>query len=501
MLYPRSRWLRYPIYLICLILVVGAADMFWANSRRTIHPRYDTTRITEPRLDDGTIDYLTAIETRFSQGVTGENNSFPVMLQALGRKALPKTQPPDGITGRLGMPPLPEKGDYFVGYGDFTKAQDGKSKDLPPADGDIPESESATRPSSMVDQWIAANEKPMAKIREASLRTRFFVPFNGGNRPEMLISVLLPHLSPLREIATALAIRSHARAAAGDVAGARDDAMTIHRLARLLGQAPTLIERVVANAIDNYACKADRAIAATGKMSAGDLRDYAADLSTMGDLEGAIPTIDEGERFIVLDTTQRMAHLSPVQAGKFYRSMSNDGAAPAPELFPLLPIPYEQSMIDANAWYDGLLAALHQPTYAQRHEAILRWNAGVQEVSHGSFLSSKDSGVHLCFADWALQLFMPNLSRFQTRWETDRAQLRLTQVALLLAAWKLDHHEYPASLDQLAADAKKPLPLDNFTDRPLIYARSSTGYTLHSPGPNMIDDGGKGDDIAVEIIK
>ena len=277
--------------------------------------------------------------------------------------------------------------------------------------------------------------------------------------------------------------------------------MTIHRLARLLGQAPTLIERVVANAIDNYACKADRAIAATGKMSAGDLRDYAADLSTMGDLEGAIPTIDEGERFIVLDTTQRMAHLSPVQAGKFYRSMSNDGAAPAPELFPLLPIPYEQSMIDANAWYDGLLAALHQPTYAQRHEAILRWNAGVQEVSHGSFLSSKDSGVHLCFADWALQLFMPNLSRFQTRWETDRAQLRLTQVALLLAAWKLDHHEYPTSLDQLAADAKKPLPLDNFTDRPLIYARSSTGYTLHSPGPNMIDDGGKGDDIAVEIIK
>ena len=92
---------------------------------------------------------------------------------------------------------------------------------------------------------------------------------------------------------------------------------------------------------------------------------------------------------------------------------------------------------------------------------------------------------------------MPSLSKFQMHWETDRAQLRLTQVALLLAAWKLEHHEYPASLDDLAADAKKPLPLDNFTDRPLIYARSSTGYTLHSPGPDMIDNGGKGDDITV----
>lgn len=498
MFYPRSRWLRYPIYFICLVLVIGAADMIWANSRRTIHPRYDTTRITQPRLDDGTIDYLTAIENQFSQGVTLENNSFPVMLQALGRVSLPKTQPPDGITARLGMPPLPEKGDYFVNYGDFTKAKDGKAKDLPSEDGDIPESESATRPSSVVDQWVAANEKPLAKIREASLKSRYFVPFNGGNRPEMLISVLLPHLSPLREIGLALAIRSHARAAAGDVAGARDDAMTLHRLARLLGQAPTMIERIVAIAIDINACKADRAIASTGKMSAADLREYSAELSSMGDLEGAVPAIDTGERYIVLDTMQHMAHLSPMEAGRLYHSVSNDGAAPAPFLFPFLPIPYEQSMIDANASYDGLLAALRKQTYAQRHEAIERWTQGMAEVSRGSFLSSKDSALHLCFPDWALQLFMPSLSRFQSRWELSRAQLRLTQVALLLDAWKLDRHEYPASLDDLAADAKKPLPLDNFTDRPLIYARSSTSYTLHSPGPDMIDNGGKGDDIAVE---
>ncbi|HEX5243586.1 MAG TPA: hypothetical protein VFW23_10035, partial [Tepidisphaeraceae bacterium] len=444
MLYPRSRWLRYPIYFVCLLLVVGAADMFWANSRRTIHPRYDTTRITQPRLDDGTIDYLTAIETRFSQGVTAENNSFPVMLEALGRVALPKTQPPDGITGRLGMPPLPEKGDYFVNYADFSKADGSNSKDLPSEDGDIPESESATRPSSTVDQWLAANERPLAKIHEASLRTRYFVPFNGGNRPEMLISVLLPHLSPLRQIAQALAIRSHARAAAGDVAGARDDAMTMHRLARLLGQAPTLIERIVAIAIDINACKADRAIAATGKMSAGDLRDYATELSAMGDLEGAVPAIDGGERYIILDTTQRMAHMSPTQAGRLFQSVSNSGATPPAEMFPFLPIPYEQAMISANAWYDGLLAALRQPTYAQRHEAIERWSQGVFEVSRGNFLSSPDSVLHVCFADWALRLFMPSLSRFQTRWETDRAQLRLTQVALLLAGWKLDHQDYPA---------------------------------------------------------
>jgi len=54
-------------------------------------------------MENGTIDYLTAIETEFSRGVTDENNSAPLLLQALGRSALPKSQPPDGITDRLHM--------------------------------------------------------------------------------------------------------------------------------------------------------------------------------------------------------------------------------------------------------------------------------------------------------------------------------------------------------------------------------------------------------------
>jgi len=46
-------------------------------------------------------------------GVTSENNAAPLVLAALGPEALPKNQPRDGITSRLGMSPLPDKGDYF----------------------------------------------------------------------------------------------------------------------------------------------------------------------------------------------------------------------------------------------------------------------------------------------------------------------------------------------------------------------------------------------------
>jgi hypothetical protein len=90
---------------------------------------------------------------------------------------------------------------------------------------------------------------------------------------------------------------------------------------------------------------------------------------------------------------------------------------------------------------------------------------------------------------------MPALSRFQTKWETVRAEKRLTQVGILLTAYKLDHNSYPGSLADLSPDDAAKIPTDNFTDRPFIYARMSTGYTLHSPGPNLTDDDGGGDDV------
>jgi hypothetical protein len=486
-LYPRSSFLRRTIYFVCFVLILVALDMLWARWRRVIHPRYDTTRIVEPTLPDGSVDYLGAIENYFSRGVTPENNAVPLILEALGRSALPKTQPPDGITSRLGMPHLPAQGDYFVSFQDFTKQKTGIPQSLD-TDQDVRTAPQGKLPSPtpLIKDWLASNKKPLARLHEASLRTRFFIPFNGGNRPDMIVSVLLPHVNPLRESTRALSLRSRVRGDDGDFAGAREDALTLHRLARLLGQSPTLVERSVAIAIENLACDSDRTIAESAKASPQDLRGFAARLAQLPDLQAPSPAIDNGERFMMLDATQHFARLSPREAGRAYRAVSGNGDIPPDFLFPFLPIPYEQSMIDANAWYDGLLAAFRQPTYALRHEALTRWEKDVDHVSNNIHFG-------IVSADWALRLFMPSLNRFQTKWESARAEIRLTRIALLLAAYKQEHGAYPASLSELSSD----LPADNFSDHPFLYTRTSSGYTLYSPGPNLIDDSGSGDDVAV----
>jgi hypothetical protein len=249
---------------------------------------------------------------------------------------------------------------------------------------------------------------------------------------------------------------------------------------------------VLAITSEILACDTDRAIALSGKLSGQDLRSYAQELARLPDLDSAVPAIDLGERSMILDATQHLARLGPVEAGRLYHAVSNDGAAPPPWLYPFLPIPYEESMIHANAWYDGLITALRQPTYTLRHDALMRWEKGVEEVSKSSYLG-------VVSADWGLRIFMPALNRFQTRWETARAELRLTRVALLLAAYKQEHNAYPGSLAELATDPEKPLPTDNFTDHSFIYNRTSSGYTLYTPGPNLIDDQGGNDDVTVSV--
>lgn len=485
---PRSRFWRLSIYFVCLLLVLLALDMLWAHARRRIRPGYATTRIVEPRTDDGAIDYLTAIETYFSRGVTRDNNAFPLLLEALGRQALPRTQPPDGITARLGMPHLPEKGDYFVTINDFTKARAANTALTQPTEVAQPDDyDFPNAPSAATVAWLAVNEKPLARIRAAVDRPRYFVPFNGGNRPDMIFSVLLPHLNGLREATRALHTRALVRAASGDADGAIDDILTMHRLARLLGQAATLVERSVANGADIEAAQAARKVAVAGKFSQAQLHTLADALAALPDPREPGECVDNAERFIVLDATMRIARLGPSEAGRMYHAITTGGSGsaeiPPPATFWFLPIPYEQTMIAANQGYDGLLTALRQPTFALRRDAMRRWEKDIDE-------RATSNHVGLLSPAWALHLFMPSLSRFELRWETARAESRLTRIAVALELNKAEHNAYPSTLADLAPTYVKALPTDNFTDRPFVYAKAGTGYTLYSVGPNLADDGG-----------
>jgi len=71
------------------------------------------------------------------------------------------------------------------------------------------------------------------------------------------------------------------------------------------------------------------------------------------------------------------------------------------------------------------------------------------------------------------------------------ARLRLLALELALRCYVAEQGKPPASLNELAPRYLHSVPLDPFTDQPLVYSAEGTNWLLYSVGPDRTDDGGK----------
>ena len=477
---PKRRIWRVAIYIVCTLLIVLAIDLILVQLGRRIPHSYSTTRITEPTLSNGDIDYLTAIENHFGTGVTNENNAAPLILLALGRKALPPNQPPNGITDRLGMPPLPETGDYFQEQDKFyevaQKADDPKNELIP----------LMTHPWKATDRprtaaWLAANEKPLAVMIEASKRPRYFMPANGGTRPESLGEILLPHLRLVRDAGRALVCRAMLKIQAGDIEGAHEDLLAAHGLAHALAQGITLIDRLVSYAIDNIACTAEASIAASGKLDASQAKRWLADFQQLPPSAGIADCVDNGERYFFLDAMQLASRKGMARLMEILGSWDSQYSMRPYILWHFVPVRMARSAEIGNHFYDRLTQVMSMPLGQPRRQAIVDLGKEFNALAPWNWTSVFRS-------DWPLPLMMFNRQQMEDRIDTAQVHRDLATTALNLAVIKSERGTYPPMF---------AMSEDLFSGKPLVYRPTNNGYVLYSVGPNGLDDVGNQDDIAV----
>ena len=92
-----------------------------AKARVLVTISKETTYITEPLRKDGYPDYVAVLNRRCSEGVTPENNSAVLFWKAMGPGSI-DDQYREKYFRMLGIPPLPEKGDYFIPLDKYLKA-------------------------------------------------------------------------------------------------------------------------------------------------------------------------------------------------------------------------------------------------------------------------------------------------------------------------------------------------------------------------------------------
>ncbi len=152
----------------------------------------------------------------------------------------------------LGIPPLPESGDYLEGWETYardvpeTEYPKADSPDWNPLDNFLQQQELASQRPWRRDEfphvakWLDANNDRLDRIAQAVERTRSYFPVVRQGHPPLLLNACWNALDGARRAATALSVRAMLRLEEGDFEGAWDDLYAIRRLARHVAEAQHL---------------------------------------------------------------------------------------------------------------------------------------------------------------------------------------------------------------------------------------------------------------------
>ncbi|HDZ44005.1 MAG TPA: hypothetical protein ENH80_08705 [Phycisphaerae bacterium] len=491
----RRRWL----WGVGVLLVFLVWNYWPVASTITISP--ETTVITEPLNPDGTVNYFQAIVDRYSEGVTPENNAAVLLVRALGPKAFDEEVRSESLR-QLGLTEEELKKDtpYFEELTDFYRkhpsAEDDDAWKMQELLAELARRPWTAEDYPLVAAWLEANEKPLQLIVEASRRERLYCPLVSQSDPPLLLDTKLQGLVGVRRIRQAVAARAMLRLGSGDIEGAREDALAVHRVGRGLMTNPTLIQTIMGLSLDRKANRVDRAMIASADLSTSDVRLMLKDRKALGEM-GTLTKLFEIERFVMLDMVM-FVHRRGIGSLATLQSSSPEKHAVRTSA----PFDGDVTLRIVNHWWDRLMDALTATSFSEHLDrmqefddalgsACARWGESQAKLticSVGGRILKRPRGRY--FARALVQIMMPSLSTARSLWESAGAENDILTLALAAKLYKAEKGQWPADLAALAPEYVAAIPADRFTDEPLRYLRTDGGVTIYSLGVNMTDDGG-----------
>ncbi|MEN6449610.1 MAG: hypothetical protein ABFC96_03880 [Thermoguttaceae bacterium] len=459
-----------------------------------------TTYITEPLRPDGYPDYVAAINERAGRGVKPEDNAAVLVWKAIGPGWISEERRPEYFR-MLGISQLPEKGDYYVdfsGYPGHVK----ETSDIPTeasARSDI-WYEAERHPWSeaefpLLAKWLAANEKPLALVTEASKRPQCYSPLvsTDGNVGVRLIldgrNQLLPLEAACRHIAKVFTVRAMFRLNEGQFDEAWQDIMSCHRLARLVGRGPLGLATSMALDIDRRSQIAERVMLGDGRLAPEQIAKMRDDLARLSPLPKLADAVDVGDRLVFLDFATTIARQGLLETLRQIGAREGTALDVAADLAARATVNWDEVLREGNTWYDRSAEVLRKSTRAERVRAGERLFEDIRALRNARHQTGRTPSEIM--AGTVSILGMPQfLFNGQDGFAADSA---LTGGAFALAAYHAEHGSYPQTLGDLVPKYAAQTPKDVFNnDAELRYAREGDGYVLYSMGRNGKEDAAKG---------
>jgi hypothetical protein len=325
-------------------------------------------------------------------------------------------------------------------------------------------------------QWINDNKEAIELVRKGTKKP-YCWPTYRSNEMELLQNDM-KSLSDYRNIARALHCRIRYEAYKGDIESALSDCAIMQKFGGHLQGTGLLAEQLVGIAIEALAHGGAYLVLEKADVPTEVLRDFREELEEVYRGQKAVINL-EAEKALWYDLVQR--------------GFTDDGEGSGRVLKRGLPLVI-------GDWKDGVWGFVTW-SYPDRREVTNTIDACFQRAEdllgntpwelHTKGLESEgwNQIAGNCFMLKTVGPGLAKVGQIGSRLKTSRTAL-LTVLSILI--YEKDNENCPANLDELVEGGYlKELPLDPFSNKPLIYKKSEDDFVLYSVGLNFTDDGGQ----------
>jgi len=293
--------------------------------------------------------------------------------------------------------------------------------------------EQPAQQQTMLRKWVKDNSGALEQLQLGSQK-----PYCWFKQTGEKLQTDMPYLTTIRELAIALQARAMLQAEDGDITDATNDILTLYKFGAHVADGPRLlVEKLVGIAVKSMPIRAafkiiDRKMLDASSMKS--LEDKFKQLVT----DYSVPFDIRGEKIYIQEK---------VETEPTYRGFK----------------PYLKNALE---YYDTMAAKTSWQLHNEQTQSITKDNPLIE------ILGSP----------------MAKIIEIESRIRTEEQSL-ITALAVL--RYNANSDGYPGALSQLvSAGYIKELPIDPFSNKPLVYQRTIQSFTLYSFGADYDDDGG-----------
>lgn len=347
-----------------------------------------------------------------------------------------------------------------------------------------------------IKKWIEEQKEALDLVVAGSQKPYYWQKYGNKQNTSEMMSILLPDLAKFKSLAYSLLWRARLRAEEGRHQAAFSDIKSCYRLGQhTKGNNTLVIEQLVGIAIESLAAQTLLEI----------LSEYEIDNIVLGKLQKEFEQIlakedfsmsFQAERLSIYDAIQRCFTEDRFAGGHLYLQefkrlrclVAGDDS-----------YSFLEDIIEERAWTAPLRVLFTHPNKQQTSEMAERlydfWNQMAHKTpasTHSEAIDLERQSSEIIKGNILLEILAPAFDRIIELSYHKETEVRALITIVALLRYKNDKGVYPENLMELVTVGYiSELPMDPWSDRPLVYKKTDDDFTLYSVGENFKDDGGE----------